>query len=208
MPSTTANLILVRHGHVEGITPARFRGRAELPLTALGQRQAAALRDRITHQWTPDAIFTSPLLRCVHTAEAIAQPLGLSATAVPELNDLDYGAWQGLTDAEVHAQWPEEWARWHHTPQLAEFPEGENLRKLAKRAVNALHDILHAHSGMTVVIVAHDSVNRVLLLHALDLPLSNYRAITQAPCGLNVLRFEKGRFAIHTINEAGYLIGC
>ena len=206
MTEHATTLLLVRHGHVEGIEPARFRGRVEVPLTELGHRQAAALRDRIAAEWVPDAISASPMGRCVDTGSVIASAFGLTVEAVAGLTDLHYGAWQWLTEAEVHARWTEEWVRWQHTPHLVKFPEGERLSDLAKRAVNALHIILHAHCGGTVVIVTHDSVNRVLLLHALDLPLSHYRAIAQAPCGLNALSFDSGRFNVRTINETGHLL--
>jgi probable phosphoglycerate mutase len=200
-------IILVRHGYVEGIDPARFRGRRDLPLTPLGLRQAKALSRRIAAEWQPEAIFASPLGRCIDTAKAVAKPVGLVPEPVPGLNDIDYGAWQGMTHAEVHANWPDVWTRWHDTPQLAEFPGGESLPEFSRRVVNALHRSVHDHRGHTVVIVAHDSVNRVLLLHALGLPLSRYHAITQAPCGLNVLEFEHGQLKVVTINETGHLLG-
>ena len=71
-------IILVRHGHVEGIAPERFRGHANLPLTAEGRRQAEATARRIRASWTPAAVYTSPLSRCRTTAAAIGKPFGLS----------------------------------------------------------------------------------------------------------------------------------
>jgi Histidine phosphatase superfamily (branch 1) len=56
-------IILTRHGHVEGITPARFRGRTELPLTELGQAQAKAVAARIAKTWNPVKVYTSPMGR-------------------------------------------------------------------------------------------------------------------------------------------------
>lgn len=100
-PATT--ILLVRHGHVEGIQPQRFRGRAELPLTALGERHAEALRDRIVAEWAPDAIYSSPMGRCLRTATILAQPFDLTVEPTPGLSDIHYGAWQGLSDDEVHS---------------------------------------------------------------------------------------------------------
>ena len=68
-----AKILLVRHGHVEGIFPERFRGRAELPLTPEGQRQAAATARRIAGEWRPAAIYSSPMGRCIATAGAIGE---------------------------------------------------------------------------------------------------------------------------------------
>lgn len=200
-------LILTRHGHVEGIDPVRFRGQRELPLTSLGLSQARALSRRIAAQWQPEMIFTSPLGRCIDTAKAVAEPAGLVPEAVPGLNDIDYGTWQGMTHDEVRTTWPEAWSRWQETPQLAEFPGGESLPEFSRRVVNALYRIVQDHRSHIIVIVAHDSVNRILLLHALGLPLSRYHAIAQSPCGLNVLEFGRGQFKATTINETGHLLG-
>ena len=89
-------LILVRHGHVEGISPERFRGRAELPLTDTGRREAEATAARIAANWRPAAVYTSPLGRCVETGAAIGKAVGLTPSVVLRLNDIDYGDWQGF----------------------------------------------------------------------------------------------------------------
>ena len=60
-------ILLVRHGHVEGIKPERFRGRADLALTETGRRQAELLARRIASHWAPSAVLTSPLQRCAKT---------------------------------------------------------------------------------------------------------------------------------------------
>lgn len=198
-------VLLVRHGHVDGIDPPRFRGRIDLPLTALGRRQAEALRDRIVAEWRPAAIYSSPMGRCIATAAAIAAPYGLVPEAVDGCNDLDCGDWQGLGVDEVRARWPVEYALWRSSPDEAVIPGGEGLKVVATRGVQALHAIVGCHRGDTVVVVAHNSVNRVLLLHALGLPLARYWDIAQAPCALNVLRRDGGRMRVVTLNETGHL---
>lgn len=207
MAPDTTTCLLVRHGHVEGITPPRFRGRTELPLTALGRRQAEALRDRIARQWSPTAIYTSPLGRCVDTGKIVGQPAQRVPQPVADLIDRDYGQWQGLSHVEVHERWPETFARWRDLPQTAVIPGGERLLDVTTRTLRALHAILHRHRGKTVVVVAHDSVNRALLLYALDWPLQRYGWIEQAPCTLNVLDYAGGKLRVLTLNETGHIVG-
>jgi len=198
-------IILVRHGHVEGITPERFRGRAELPLTPLGRRQAQALATRIGASWKPVAVYASPLERAAATAELIASPLGLRAELRAEITDIDYGAWQGRTPAEARRNWPRELDLWFHAPQLARIPGGESLGDVAVRVTQFVCDLASAYGDDTVVIVGHDSVNRVLLLGALDLPLSHYWRIEQAPAALNELAFDGERFVVVSLNETFHL---
>src|SRR5689334_16017775 len=117
-------ILLVRHGHVEGIEPARFRGRADLPLTERGRAQAQALARRIASSWEPVAVYTSPTARCIATGRAIAQACKIETQALDDLNDIDYGAWQWKTHDEAKAADPELFAAWFATPHLIRFPDG------------------------------------------------------------------------------------
>jgi phosphoserine phosphatase len=198
-------IILVRHGHVEGISPERFRGRADLMLTAEGRRQAAATARRIHASWTPAAVYTSPLTRCRTTAEAIAKPFGLAPAALAGLIDIDYGKWQGLTPEEARARWPDEVDAWYRAPDWAAIPGGETLQQVLTRTVSALRDVIGRHPADAVVLVGHDSVNRVILLHTLGLRLSRYWRLGQQPCAINEIEFSADGFTILSMNETYHL---
>ena len=198
-------VILVRHGHVEGINPARFRGRRELPLTPLGRRQAELTAQRVASAWRPIAIYTSPMGRCVETATAIGVATSVNVEPEPRLIDIDCGAWQGLTPEEARSRWPDELTAWYRTPHLATLPEGETLQGVLARTAAAIKDIVRRHPGEVVVLVGHDSVNRVVLLHTLDLSLSHYWRLKQDPCAINELEFTDGEFIVRTINETWHL---
>jgi broad specificity phosphatase PhoE len=198
-------IILVRHGHVEGISPERFRGRADLPLTAEGHRQAAATAQHIRAHWTPAAVYTSPLSRCRTTAEAIAQPFGLSPHPLEDLLDIDYGEWQGLTPDDVRGRWPEQLETWYRTPDWAAIPGGETLPDVLARIAAALRRVTGQHPRDIVVLVGHDSVNRVILLHALQLPLARYWRLGQDPCAINELDFSDAGFTVRSLNETQHL---
>jgi probable phosphoglycerate mutase len=200
-----SKLLLVRHGHVEGIAPERFRGRQDIPLSDLGRRQARAVATRIADQWHPTIVYTSPLGRCVETGRAIADVSCISSEPLENLNDLDYGAWQWKTYEDVRAQWPEEFAAWLKEPQSVHFPEGESLQDLSARVADALREILHQHANETVVAVGHDSSNRVLLLQLLQLPLSAYWRLSLDPGGLSEIDVSNDQVRIRRINETHYL---
>jgi probable phosphoglycerate mutase len=194
-------IILVRHGRVAGISPERFRGRADLALTAEGLRQAAAAARRVSAIWTPVAIYASPLSRCQSTGDAIGKPLGLSPNRLDGLIDIDYGQWQGLTPDEVRARWPGQLETWYRAPDCASIPGGETLQDVLARTVSTLRDLIGRHPSDAVVLVGHDSVNRVILLHALGLPLSRYWRLGQQPCGINEIDFLDNGFVMRSINE-------
>jgi probable phosphoglycerate mutase len=200
-------IILVRHGHVDWLTPERFRGRAELPLSSRGRRQAQATAGYIAATWKPEAVYTSPLGRCRETGAAIAAPFRLEPQPIGGLADIDYGEWQGLTRDQAKESWLDETELWFRAPHLAAIPGGETLAAVLSRATAALRDILRLHPEGTVVLVGHDSVNRVLLLFTLELPLSRYWHLRQEPCGVNQLLFDKGSFFIGSINQTQHLSG-
>jgi phosphoserine phosphatase len=200
-------IILVRHGHVDWLAPERFRGRAELPLSSLGRRQAQAVAGCIAASWKPEAVYTSPLGRCRETGAAIAAPFGIGLQPIDGLADIDYGEWQGLTREEAEQRWPEETELWFRSPHLALIPGGETLATVLSRATEALRDIMRRHGDGTVVLVGHDSINRVLLLFALELPLSRYWHLRQDPCGVSELLFDNGSFMIGSINQTQHLSG-
>ena len=198
-------ILLTRHGHVDGINPKRFRGRAELPLTELGLKQAEKLGARIAAQWKPVAIYTSGLQRCVVTAGKIAVATNTSASVLDGLMDLDYGDWQGRIQDEVRNEAPELFKLWHAAPQLIRFPKGEALQDLMARTAEAMRWVLWRHPGQTVVMMGHDSVNRALLLQLIDQPLSAYWKLAQDPCCLNEIDIEGPRVEVRRVNDTSHL---
>ena len=155
----------------------------------------------VLRRWRPAAIYSSPLKRCLQTIDPIAGQLGLPVHVIPELNDLHYGDWEWLTYAEARTRSPGLFARWFTAPQLAKFPNGESLQELVARVAGAVRLIRERHQHETVVVVGHSSVNRALLLHTLDLPLSAYWRFGQAPCGVSEIELSGDSATVHCLNE-------
>jgi phosphoserine phosphatase len=198
-------IILVRHGHVEGIHPPRFRGRADLPLTDRGNAEALAVAQRIASKWRPAKVYTSPLSRCVATGAAIAKACSISAQSIDELNDVDYGTWSMKSLDEMKAAEPRLYAAWFAAPHLVRFPNGDSLQDLVVRSSDALRLALDRHPNDTVVLVGHDSINRALLLQLADLPLSAYWRLVQHPCCINEIDVEEGQLRVLRINDTAHL---
>jgi phosphoserine phosphatase len=200
-------ILLIRHGHVEGIKPERFRGRADLALTDRGRAEAQAVAKRIAAGWLPARIYVSPMRRCAETGGAIVKACGVEALTLEDLNDIDYGAWQWRSYKDVAEAEPQLFAAWFATPHLVRFPNGESLQDLLARSANALRLVLRDHRHETIVLVSHDSVNRALLLQLLDQPLTSYRRLAQDPCCINEIEVADGDIQIGRINETSHLDG-
>jgi broad specificity phosphatase PhoE len=199
-------LILVRHGHVDGIYPPRFRGRCDVDLSEVGLKQALRTAEAITRQWHPATVYTSPLRRCIQTAGAIAAASSATATVLEDLNDLHYGDWEWLTHAEVRAKWSALFECWHAAPHLVRFPNGESLQDLVARVSNVLRLILNQHAEETIVVVGHDSGSRALLLQLLDQPLSAYWRVSQDPCAVSEVEMSGWRATVRRVNETQHLL--
>jgi phosphoserine phosphatase len=191
-------ILLTRHGHVDGIRPARFRGRAELALTEHGLAQADVLAKRISANWKPAAVFTSPLQRCILTGARIAAACGIKGEVREGLGDIDYGAWQMRTHDEVSAE----------TRRLPAMALGATAHALSQRGIAAGRDgeVLSLYPEQTVVMVGHDSVNRVLLLQLLDMPLAAYWRLVQDPGTLNEIEIlAAGDVRVQRLNDTSHL---
>lgn len=200
-------LVLVRHGHVEGIHPERFRGQLDLPLTKLGHEQAAVTARFIAANWKAKAVYTSPLERCRDTGAAIAKEQGLGIEPLQELIDINYGKWQGRAREEVKASEPERFNAWMTQPHLTAIEGADSLQDVQARLLRGLDLMWRTHAGETVVAVGHDSTNRVFLTLGLDMPLSRYWHLQQDPCAINVLRFDSSGCRAVTINQTSHLAG-
>jgi broad specificity phosphatase PhoE len=198
-------LLLVRHGHVAGMEPERFRGRRDVDLSSLGVEQAHATARRIAARWQPVAIYSSPLRRCRQTAAEIAVACGgLSVRALDDLNDLHFGEWEWHTHEEVREQWPELFDCWLTAPQLVRFPAGESLQEVAARMADVLRFVRTAHADEAVVLVGHSAGNRALLLQALDLPLPAYWRLAQDPCSVTEIELHSRTATVRRFNEILY----
>jgi probable phosphoglycerate mutase len=204
-PSAAMTILLVRHGHVPGILPERFRGRTDIELTDRGIAEARNTAEWISRFWRPTIVYTSPMKRCRDTGATIATRLNVSAEVLPSLNDLDYGKWQWQTHDAVAAESPALYLRWRAHPHLMRFPKGESLQELVTRAADALRFAIEKHSQETIVMVGHDSINRALLLQVSDQPLSAFWKLAQDPCAINEISVAPDRIVVVRVNETAHL---
>lgn len=151
-------LIVLRHGETEWSRDLRHTGRTDLPLTAAGEAAAAALAPALAGRKVR-AGFTSPAQRAVRTA-ALAGLAG--AIPDPDLQEWDYGGYEGRTSADIRADRPG-WYLWRDgvIPGDAAHP-GETIAQVAARADALLARVTPLLSEGDVVLVSHGHLLRVL----------------------------------------------
>lgn len=152
-------LCLVRHGETEWNAEGRIQGQHDVPLSAVGHKQAEALAGALAHE-AFDAIYSSDLLRVRQTAEPVARRLGLKVHPEPGLRERHYGKFQLILYREARERYPEEFAQLASRSDL-DFDfggTGESLRTFAERVGATLKGIVARHGGQRVLVLAHGGV--------------------------------------------------
>jgi len=169
-------LVLVRHGETEWHADNRYAGRSDVPLTPRGREQAADLAG-----WAAgaglDTVLTSPLSRARETAAAAAAAAGVASHVDERLVEVDFGEADGHTREEVSAVFPDAVAAFLRRPASAPMPGGEPGADAVARAAPVLAEAAAAHPDGRVLVVAHQTLLRLLLCSMLGLPLDHYRAV-------------------------------
>jgi broad specificity phosphatase PhoE len=169
-----SRLILVRHGETVWHAENRYAGRTDVALTDKGMAQAARLARWATGAQL-SAVWASPLSRAQLTARPAAEALGLQVQTEARLIEVDFGRGEGLTDAEMKAAFPEERAAFLRDPAANPLPGSEDPAVAAERGVAALYAIAEATAGGRALVVAHNTLFRLVLCKLLGIPLGRYR---------------------------------
>ena len=149
-------LWLLRHGATEWAQNGRHTGRTDLPLLPEGEAQARALAPVLARQRFA-AVLVSPLQRARRTAELAG--LGADARICPDLQEWDYGSYEGITTAEIRGQVPG-WTVWSHG-----CPDGESspqVEERCRRVIALAESLAGVLAESPVALVAHGHILRSL----------------------------------------------
>jgi broad specificity phosphatase PhoE len=153
-------LILARHGETALNTEERWQGRLDEPLNDTGHAQARALAAALPAGI--QALVVSPMLRARQTAQPVAQARGLVPRLDGDFRERDFGVFDGLTEAEAQAQFPDLMARNAAYRWDLEPPGAESTRAVVDRVARGLQRLREQHDGQTVLLVSHGFVVRCL----------------------------------------------
>lgn len=199
-----ARLVLVRHGETDWNTAGRLQGLSDSDLNETGRLQSRALAERLAGERV-DALWTSPLLRAVETAEALAETLRLTPIVHHGLRERDVGTWGGLAYADVARRFPDEWERVQSGEDLP-VGGGETKAAVQARMLEAIDVIGAAHAGGRVVVVSHGLALKTLVCGLLGLPLEQSERIGTLPnTGLTVFTSRRGRPVLERLGDAAHL---
>ncbi len=207
-------LVLARHGRTADTERGVFAGRDgdDPPLSAAGEGDAARFAAGLARLGTAaspvpglapvTAIVASPMARTQGTAKAVAEQLGLQVATDEDWAEMAFGAWSGLTYAEIAATDPAALQTWWGDAGVAP-PGGESFDALAERIGVARRRTVEAHQGRVVAVVTHGGPVRIVVREALEGGPATLWRLRVTPCALTVVRYwPDGGIEVVTVNAA------
>ncbi len=193
-------LLLVRHGETNWNRDGKFQGQIDVPLNENGHRQAAQAGEFLKAVKI-DAAVTSSMLRPKETAEGILKHHpNVTLEATEQLWEISHGEWEGKFEAEIEAGYPGLLAQWQSQPETVQMPGGENLDDVWKRAKKGWGSIVATYSetanesdpAPTVMVVAHDAINKAILCQVFGLGPKNFWQFKQGNGAVSVIDYPGG----------------
>jgi len=193
-------LLLVRHGETNWNRDGRFQGQIDIPLNENGHAQAAQAAEFLK-DIKIDGAVTSSMKRPKETAESILKyhpDVTLSTTE--DLWEISHGEWEGKLESEIESGYPGMLAQWQSQPESVQMPAGENLEDVWRRAKKGWGDIVAAYSSApenneeqkTVMVVAHDAINKAILCQVFGLEPENFWQFKQGNGAVSVIDYQGG----------------
>ena len=200
MPETNAMTIfhIMRHGEHSQQGKVAAGRLAGIGLSERGRGEVEAVAARLVDSGLA-AIYASPLERTRETAGIIGQRLGLPVAIRDELIEVDFGLWTGSTFDEVRAD--PRWHLWATQRSIATIPDGENMRQVQRRIVDALIELHQQHGDETVLVVSHGDVIRAALAFVLGMPLDLFTRLEVATASLSTIRIDTAGLRVISVNE-------
>ncbi len=191
-------LFLLRHGPTTA-PQGCFAGSTDLPLSGQG---LAGLKELLPHLQEIETWYCSPMRRTRQTLDCLCQQGCQIKQPVYDarLREIDFGAWEMKTFAEIAAADPEQIVAWQDYERFA-FPNGETVADFLQRTQEMLAVL--AASGKQVAAVTHGGVIRAMICMALGLPPRSYLLFDVRPASLTVLDLFSNGAVLRALNLPG-----
>lgn len=203
-----ATFVLLRHGETPLTPQKRFSGSGgtDPSLSDVGREQAERVAAALARRGTVQEILASPLTRTRETAAAVAERLGLDVTVEDGLRETDFGAWEGLTFAEVRERYPDDLNTWLSDPDAEPTGGGESFAATATRIAATRDKLVAAYAGRTVLLVTHVTPIKTFVRLALGAPPESLFRMELSAASLSaVAYYADGNASVRLFNDTSHL---
>jgi broad specificity phosphatase PhoE len=204
MSSAERRMYIVRHGATDWNQSGRIQGHIDIPLNETGRVQARLVSLRLA-TFKATALFSSDLLRAYETAQIIGQATGLRVLQKPELREINFGVWQGLSSLQIRERDPEVYAARRANPYDVAPAGAETWRHFYARAVQAVLEILAVIEAERLIVVTHGGVCTALGLRALGFDCTGKRTFDSQNCGIHTIAVQGDTWRAVALNDITHL---
>ena len=202
MKSTpSCRIFLLRHGEPANSKEICFNGHYDVGLSETRQKQFLHWAEVLKKEEFK-AIYSSDLQRTRDSAKYIADKHGLDSITFPELRELSFGTWEGMSFSEVEATYPGQMKERMENVATFQADGGETYTQLQARVLPKYAEIVARHSNEQIVMVCHGGVNRIILGHLLGIPMSRIFRIHQDYAALNIIQYYDKEPVVEYIGNA------
>lgn len=199
-------LLIVRHGETAWNSQGRIQGHTDVGLSDTGAEQARLLAKRLA-SFPIDVAYCSDLKRTSETAKLALGERGIVLNETPRLREYHKGAYEGLTFAEIKAQFPSDYPRYLEK-DLDYAPEGgETTRDVSARMAAVFDEIKAKHLNETVLVVGHGGSLRAAMASLLGMPLEGNWSFVFRNCGLTMVDTHEDNAVLRLFNDTSHLDG-
>ncbi|WP_328418156.1 bifunctional RNase H/acid phosphatase [Streptomyces violaceus] len=203
-----ATFVLLRHGETPLTPQKRFSGSGgtDPSLSDVGREQAERAAALLARRGTIQAVVSSPLTRTRETAGIVAARLGLDVSVDDGLRETDFGAWEGLTFAEVRERHPDDLNAWLASPDAEPTGGGESFAATGTRIAATRDKLVAAYAGRTVLLVTHVTPIKTLVRLALGAPPESLFRMELSAASLSVVAYyADGNASVRLLNDTSHL---
>ena len=193
-------ILLIRHGENEYVAKGRLAGRLPgVHLNKNGRKQAEAVAKAFANA-PIKAIYSSPMERCVETAQPLATALAMELKTLDGLLEVDFGEWQDKTLKQLRRR--KLWKVVQGNPSRMCFPGGETFANAQQRIVQTLETLNQKHgSNELIVCFSHSDLIKLALGYYLGQPLDLFQRIMITPASISTLYLGEISAQIVNINH-------
>jgi phosphoserine phosphatase len=195
----------VRHGETDWNIAGRLQGMTDTELNARGLAQAGLLAERLAQESDFVGLYTSPLRRAHRTGEIIGGRIGLPPTVDVRLVERNMGALEGLTDADVKAQFPDFHRSWRAGEKRVPFPGEEPREAFQQRIASFLQDVRTRHRQHQVVVITHGGAMGMIMATVMQLDLERRYPFWFDNASLNIVEFGGAVPRVLALNDTCHL---
>ena len=191
-------LYFMRHGRTDYNEQKLFQGQIDIPLNALGRRQAEETKDLVRSMGVDfDRIYTSPLQRAVETVKIVTGRPDPEIIRDPRLMEMDFGILDGTSfDKPLPAA-----GTIFSDPESYVPPEGaESFAQMARRINSFLDELKESQPGENILIGSHGGAIRCVLVCIGYLQLADIWKHGIGNCSVYEIELKDGRYQLNRIH--------